>query len=80
MELYEERKAEHIAAWEEAGATEATGYSDWHEWQTHNWGIKWGDCNTSTFESDDEVTLVYETPWGPFGMSSGATSLDSSLR
>ena len=40
----------------------------WHEWQTKNWGVKWGDCET-TMEVVDRgqglrsIHLNFDTPW-----------------
>jgi len=57
-----------------ARAHAETGYHNWWDWQLANWGIKWGDCDTvihdELFTNEDQnmvnVTLVYQTPWGPF--------------
>ena len=66
------RHNEAVALAEQAHAE--TGYQNWWDWQLANWGIKWGDCDTiiqdELFDNENDntvnVTLVYQTPWGPF--------------
>lgn len=45
------------------------GSPTWYDWQTENWGVKWGACE-SRLNYDDDVTANvaiynYDTPWGP---------------
>lgn len=36
------------------------------EWQSSNFGTKWGACNsTITNESDNELSYKFDTAWGP---------------
>ena len=40
----------------------------WHDWQTANWGVKWGACDAFMEEykkGDDQAFYLYETAWGP---------------
>lgn len=48
------------------------GARDWYDWQHKNWGVKWGDCET-TFDNEPEpydyedlwfVAGYFQTPWG----------------
>ena len=47
------------------------GHKDWYEWQYHNWGTKWGDCDTHlepVMESANglyEISGQFQTAWGP---------------
>lgn len=42
------------------------GVRDWYDWQTRNWGCKWGDCHTGLMCSDERQTsLRFDVPWGP---------------
>lgn len=58
----------------EAGqkALAETGYTDWYEWCNKNWGTKWGDYDSdlssgdSLNPEDGDITLNYNTAWGPF--------------
>lgn len=48
---------------------EKYGADNWYDWQRENWGIKWGDCDT-TYVYDKEhspntITFNFQTPWGP---------------
>jgi len=43
-----------------------TGYYDWWHWQNTNWGVKWGDSDTSiTLYEDGSISGTFTTPWGP---------------
>ena len=75
VEAVEEARIKHNNAVALAARAHAeTGYHNWWDWQLANWGIKWGDCDTvihdELFTNEDQnmvnVTLVYQTPWGPF--------------
>lgn len=47
-------------------AREATGYTNWYDWQVANWGVKWGDTATTIIDSGDGyVTFRFDTPWSP---------------
>lgn len=47
-------------------ALAACGYSNWWDWQTKNWGVKWGDSETNvTRYLDGTISITYQTPWGP---------------
>lgn len=70
----EERVKHEQAVARSQQAYSETGYWNWRDWQLAHWGVKWGDCDTTIRDelSDNEndgtvtVTLVYQTPWGPF--------------
>lgn len=46
------------------------GAKDWYEWESINWGVKWGDCHTLLEDEDElpngdyEVVYSFDTPWG----------------
>ena len=43
-----------------------TGYYDWYDWQTANWGVKWGDSDTQISKWEDgSISGTFTTPWGP---------------
>lgn len=44
------------------------GSITWHDWQTENWGVKWGACDAFMEEyekGDKQAFYNYETSWGP---------------
>lgn len=53
---------------------EKYGASDWYDWQTSNWGIKWG-CRELYYENEEpirtnhddlyDLNINYDTAWGP---------------
>lgn len=48
------------------------GAKDWYDWQLNNWGVKWGDCDTSidmapTPYNHRDLWIMsgsFQTPWG----------------
>jgi len=68
QEWYDELCADRIKQYETGQRLMAEcGYPSWYEWQDANWGIKWGDCD-STIEADHSDVFIgsYDTPWSPF--------------
>lgn len=43
---------------------DAYGTDNWYNWSIKNWGVKWDACE-SEFNPDDDITVTFETPWGP---------------
>lgn len=62
--------------WEEVNLTDAEvaelkakyGAADWFDWQSNNWGTKWGTYNTTFHELGGDgspVLIEFQTAWGP---------------
>jgi hypothetical protein len=62
---------------EELVGTSAPGDTpNWYDWQSANWGVKWGDCYTRYIDTVPAIgsppedgyhiaQLTFDTPWGP---------------
>jgi len=47
-------------------AFEETGYTNWYDWCSTNWGVKWDASNCTSKELPDFNTVIFEfdSPWG----------------
>ena len=73
QEQYDQRVAENNELLKKQEENTAKfGAKDWYEWQVENWGVKWGDCETSFYEEPyptgyEDIWCVsgyFQTPWG----------------
>jgi hypothetical protein len=51
-----------------AALEEKHGATDWYEWQSNNWGTKWGTYHTKAHELGGDgspVLIEFQTAWGP---------------
>ena len=56
---------------EEHGLRAKTGHKSWYDWQSNNWGTKWGSCHISSEgppairrTSDTVLVCLLRNPWG----------------
>lgn len=38
---------------------------DWYSWHCKHWGTKWNACEANVIETDDELTIWFDTAWSP---------------
>ena len=39
------------------------GFNNWYDWRCHNYGTKWGDCETSLEFNDGQILGRFDSPW-----------------
>ncbi len=65
-EVYAQHKADHAEKVRRSvDALAETGFSNWYDWASTNWGTKWGDYNTDLGKHNEVVSGHFTTAWGP---------------
>lgn len=65
-EVYAQNKADHAEkVRRSADALAETGFSNWYDWASTNWGTKWGDYDTDLDKHSEFVSGQFCTAWGP---------------
>ena len=74
-ESYAQRKAEHYdQVRRSADARAETGFANWYDWASANWGTKWGDYDLSVDKFNESVMGHFTTAWGRSPRTSGRMS------
>lgn len=67
--LTSEEKEERLAGYPPQAEIDAMiekhGASNWYDWSTANWGVKWPASSVQAEISSMEVQFEFDTPWGP---------------
>ena len=65
-EVYAQHKADHAEkVRRSADALAETGFSNWYDWASANWGTKWGDYDLALDKFNESVMGHFATAWGP---------------
>ena len=65
-EVYAQHKADHAQkVRRSADALAETGFSNWYDWASANWGTKWGDYDLALDKFNESVMGHFATAWGP---------------